>query len=198
MKYLPLLIFILLVPSAFSQSIPVAYPLDRYDTLRKHLPFGKPTTIETEAPKPPPFSDDLTLIGYSKMGKDYYVTVMNKKTQQKIQINPKEKPDGITVAEVLNPSDIHKIEVKLKKGDEVGTVIFDPNFLNPANNQMVNPPIPTQMPLAGNSNQIPPPPSGINEVPPSVSPYAENATNQAIKNPTVRRIRRVIFPTQSP
>lgn len=198
-----LLITLLLISthSVFAQSIPTAYSIDRYENLRKNLPFGKPTVIETEAPKAPPFTSDLTLVGYSKVGSGYFVTLLNKKNQQRIQLTPKESPDGIKVVEVKNPSDITKVEINLKKGDEIGKVTFDPLFLNPAPNQgMTPPPIDafTHNPQIMNSqnpqNVLPPPPQNP-EVP------VQNLDKQSPTNnvpPAVRRIRRVIVPTQAP
>lgn len=201
-----------------ADTIPQQYPLDRYDSLRKHLPFGKPTVIETEAPKPPPFTEDLTLLGFSKVGSGYFVTLLNKKTQQKILLSPKDKPDGITVAEVLNNSTLAKVEIKLKKGNEIASVKFDPNFLTGA--QPGNP----MNPMTENQNNSPdfsnanPPPTPFAGQPPqsndngtlfptqnqNVNPNqngnpSANQNQQPGTPPSpIKRIRRVIVPTQSP
>ena len=204
---MPLTSFVLLafsLSSLLSETIPQRYPLDRYDSLRKHLPFGKPTVIETEAPKPPPFTDDLTLLGFSKVGSGYFVTLSNKKTQQKIFLSPKEKPDGITIAEVINNADLNKVEIKLKKGAEIASVKFDPAFLagpKPGTFPMPNPLLPQMNPQ--NSNAQPTSENDAQPQPPT-TPVAGSAPNpQPSDNPNgtpppIKRIRRVIVPTQSP
>ncbi len=210
----------------FSETIPQRYPLNRYQHLSKNLPFGKPTVIETEAPKPPPFTEDFTLLGFSKVGTGYFVSLANKKTQQKIFLSPKDKPDGITVIEVMNHSEMNKIEIKLKKGSEIGSIKFDPNYLSAPNmgNPMIGMPV-SQMPnfnpppnngspqnkFPTQGGNLPPLPPNFTP-PPQTNPHATNpniippqtpplsGTPQDPQNSPVPngRIRRVIVPTQSP
>ncbi|MES2307453.1 MAG: hypothetical protein V4507_01205 [Verrucomicrobiota bacterium] len=189
---LSLLGIFLVVQPLFSETLPQRYPLERYDELRKHLPFGKPTVIETEAAKPPPFTDDLALLGFSKVGSGYFVTLTNKKTQQKIFLSPKEKPDGITVAEVINSSDLTKVEIKLKKGDEVSSLKFDPTFLSgPKPGAMPIQPQPGVM-----TQGAPIPPSNV--TPPNGTP--PEGTNVPPSQPAqiLRRTRRVNMPISPP
>ncbi len=219
-RYLAILLFsslaITLLSPLHSESIPQRYPLDRYNDLRKHLPFGKPTVIETEAPKPPPFTEDLTLLGFSKVGSGYFVSLANKKTQKKIFLSPKEKPDGITVAEVINNSEMSKVEIKLKKGTEIASVKFDPKYISPPSfgNPIPNVPPPTvQNGLPQNQPPIPATNHQPNVSTPNTLPLEEENNPNAInppnapptststppnKTPVIRRTRTIIVPTQSP
>ncbi len=161
-------------------AIPSSFPTERYQPMWERSPFVLPTpevaVVETG------FADDLVLTGYSKIGEAYYVTLQNKKTQQKVIVSPDEAPDGMKVSTVLDNSNLLEVIVVLTKGDNKAEVKFDPNLFA------------SRAPSEG-GEAMPPPPIQVST--PVMNQPGQTPGTQVLPRSKFRRQARVIVPVDS-
>ena len=157
--------------------LPVAMPLERYQTIIEHSPFA----VATEAAPAPPadvvgFAKDLVLTGAVRLSSgEYYITIASKDQNQaqRFGIKSGETYNGISVVSVVWSDAVGKTKVTLKHGSEFGVVSFDEAVLsNPA---------PQPMPFVNNGQPGLPPGTTIpNPNPPRAAGNIVLPTNPSV------------------
>lgn len=168
--------------AADTQTIPTAFPIERYESLWKHSPFTLTSVEETETDQG--FGQFFALAGVARIGSDDLVTLLDKRTQERLLISAKLDSRGFQLVSVQSDHDILKVAVKIKKGAEVATLKFDPAL------------------LAARASNQPAGPSYTNAPPPQVqSAVPTISTTPATERPppvTGEVRRRVVIPSQPP
>jgi hypothetical protein len=80
-----------------------------------------------------PFAQDLCISGITEMGKDYLVAISSRDQTQRFTLMAGETgPDGISLVSVdTDPTAPGNRRVKLKKGTELGDILFDEAVFHP-------------------------------------------------------------------
>lgn len=175
----------LVVQGRADDTVPKAYPADRYEKMAAHSPFSPPT----EAPKvqatptPPPapsWADKLTATMIMQYGNDYKVTVVDQDSPTHLQLytNVEDDQSHMQVASVKwNAANRDETPtITLRRGTDFAQVRYEPGnssmpgavggnpaLARPAGLPGVNnfrppggaPPIPGSMPQAGVNVQAP-------------------------------------------
>jgi hypothetical protein len=103
--------------------VPGGFPADRYASLWEHSPFTT-ASVQQEA-APPGFADKLTLVGLAKVGDEDIVTLLNKESQERINLSTNKSPQGLKIVSVELNADPMKACVTIQKGNETAKVRFD-------------------------------------------------------------------------
>jgi len=112
-----------------SPALPVAMPIERYQTMIEHPPFA----VASQAAPPPPvvdvagFAKDLVLTGAVRLSNGEYITFASRgdPTQRFALKTGEETSTGIAVVSVTWSDAIGKTKVTLKRGNEFGVISFD-------------------------------------------------------------------------
>lgn len=157
------------VPNAAGDdAVPKGYPVERYAVLWEHSPF----TMVSTAPMAPQagFAQNLAVVGIAKFGDHNLVTLVDRKSMERMTIDTDADAHGIKVVSVETDPDPLKTKVTIQKGSEVATVGFDKSLL-----AMIQTPPPATVTAAtgnpaGPADIAPGPPSDVakNDVPPPV------------------------------
>ncbi|MGB8354682.1 MAG: hypothetical protein WCD79_12385 [Chthoniobacteraceae bacterium] len=146
---------------AVAGGIPDGYPVDRYKSLWEHSPFTI-ASVQQEV-VPAGFASKMALVGIAKIGSEDLVILLNKDSQERLNVGPQANEQGIKLISVEPNSDPLKVCVTIQKGSEVAKVKFDPALLSASAAAPNNPGnIQPQQPVPANQGQIMPPPAGSN------------------------------------
>jgi len=123
-------------------------PLQSYSVLWNNSPFTSKPPPPEQGPVSNPL-DDYALIGVSPIGgKNYRVTMINKKTpEERIMIYSDRKGSEFEILEVIRKAgDPLGTEVKMKNGSSTGTVTYEEKLLTLVAPAAAKPPVQPQIP----------------------------------------------------
>lgn len=132
--------------------IPDGYPVTRYASLWQHSPFTT-VSVQQEA-APAGFADKLVLVGVATIGNEKMATLINKDSQERIEVAASPNAQGLRLVSVEPNADPLAVTVTIQKGDETGKVKFDKATL-PAAAPSINNPVPPQIPQPFTQNMNP-------------------------------------------
>lgn len=198
-----LLLAVATAAPAEEEAIPSSYPAERYASMRQKSPFALATPVVAPVPKQASFTQDLVIDGFSTMvvdGEDLpWVSIKDRDKREQFTLWGNEpNAEGISIASVEQSPSMEKTTVMLKKGDEFGSVKYDPAALaapppmaqgHPGQPNALNRPpgFPGQQIRPGNQIQIPrpnvAPQTNVAPAPGAQAPGAAAPAN------TARRVR---------
>ncbi|NJK93385.1 MAG: hypothetical protein HC904_17170, partial [Blastochloris sp.] len=76
------------------------------------------------------FTENLVLAGILKIGETPYASIMNKETKETLFVSTTPNDHGIQIEKLESSSDLSKVVLTLKKGNETGTLRYDEQFIN--------------------------------------------------------------------
>ncbi len=142
---------------------PVAYPLDRYESMWNKNPFTlktAPVALQKES-----FARDLALAGITKIGDDTTVLLVNTKTREYLRLkNLDAHTSGLKVKSVDMRDTRSDSSVEVIMGAESSVLKYDDGFLKQMAAQ-----VPVQAGVANNNGTIPVPVVPGSPMPPLVA-----------------------------
>tara|TARA_R110002096_G_scaffold54517_13_gene140598 strand:- start:5863 stop:6390 length:528 start_codon:yes stop_codon:yes gene_type:complete len=125
------------IVSSFAQeSWSPTYPtLERYRATWEKSPFDRDTVASVQ----PSFAEDYALTGISRIGDDWTILLVDRKTRKYLPISSSDKNSELKIVEVFPNSDRRQAKVKIAKGKQEAILNFDPNFNQPIGGKKAKP-----------------------------------------------------------
>jgi hypothetical protein len=137
--------------------IPQGFPPERYEPLWKKSPFSLSSVAQDV---PGGFAEKFILTGILKIGDTPYADVLNKETKERMFLSAQPNPQDIRIEKLESGTDLSQVVVTLRKGNEVGVLRYDQEYLKQTLNQAAPPmpanPAPMAPRPAVNPQQPPP------------------------------------------
>lgn len=107
--------------------VPDGYPVTRYSSLWERSPFTISSVHQDLVPAG--FAAGLALVGVAKIGTEDFVILLNKDSQERINVGSKANELGFKLISVEPNADPLKVSVTIQKGSEVAQVKYDQTLL---------------------------------------------------------------------
>jgi len=107
--------------------VPEGYPVDRYSTLWKRSPFTI-ASVQQDA-VPDSFASKLALVGVARIGSEDFVILLNKDSQERINVSSITNGQGLKLIAVEANPDPLKASATIQKGTEIANVKYDQTLL---------------------------------------------------------------------
>ena len=121
---------LLLLPGALAWAGPAApdgYPVSRYASLWERSPFTIASVRQDVVPEG--FASKLVLAGVARIGADDFAILVNKDSQERINVSSEPNGQGMKLLSVEPNADPLKACVTIQKGVEVAVVRYDQALL---------------------------------------------------------------------
>lgn len=98
------------------------YPsLERYQATWQKSPFDRDTIASDQ----PSFADDYALTGISRIGEDWTILLVDRRTRKYLPISSSDKSGDLRIVEVFPHSDKRQAKVKISNGKREAILNFD-------------------------------------------------------------------------
>jgi len=127
------LFFALITGACFAQDTdpfpPVAYPPERYDSMRQRSPFVLPT-FEDHVAVHTEWTNDYRIVSVLQLGDESIVLANRISTGERIRIRAKDNHLSMRLVSIQLSPDPHNVSAVIEMGGQEGTITYDDSVLS--------------------------------------------------------------------